>query len=141
MYNIHALYVCINIFYIPPPHFVKWGISFQKSCIRHWYLNVDIVKHMNVVCTFQESESQKTNNGIQYRLQLLYANGNELLRDTSKRRPRVDRTELMPETVFFFFHSSRRATGTRHIREAHRHRYQTGERTYILLSTTNITYN
>lgn len=39
------------------PHYFKW---FSKSLIFSF---------------FQEADGQKTNNGIQYRLQLLFANG------------------------------------------------------------------
>ena len=38
----------------------------------HEYFNI---KHILFTFGFQELESQKTNNGIHYRLQLLYANG------------------------------------------------------------------
>lgn len=41
----------------------KWIINFFDKVIK-WYLN----------CS-QESEGQKTNNGIQYSLHLLYSNG------------------------------------------------------------------
>ena len=38
------------------------------------YCNTDTQK-LNFVYIFQENDGQKTNNGIHYRLQLLYANG------------------------------------------------------------------
>lgn len=50
---------------------------FFKRCIKIIKIEIKcVLTEINfLIFNFQESEGQKTNNGIQYRLQLLYANG------------------------------------------------------------------
>lgn len=49
----------------------------EKDQVRKILLNLKItfLDIYDFYCKFQEFDGQKTNNGIQYRLQLLYANG------------------------------------------------------------------
>lgn len=46
---------------------------------NHQKVTMFVLNQPLYFCLFQESETQKTNNGIQYRLQLLYANGKSSL--------------------------------------------------------------